>query len=115
MTLSKVEVDCYLFFAPGQLGVAVGRSVSNDGLRIVNYNSTAANLRHPDHVYDFYFHESTEPKEDLTCCKIRYESDQEEEENFERIDVVCVNNRNMPSSGPETPILLDVSLGLTGI
>ena len=50
-----------------------------------------------------------EPKADLTCCKIRYESDQEEEENFERIDVVCANNRNMPSSGPspETPILLD--------
>ena len=53
-----------------------------------------------------------EPKADLTCCKIRYESDQEEEENFERIDVVCVNNRNMPSSGPsaETPILLNVSM-----
>jgi hypothetical protein len=32
--------------------------------------------------------------------------------NFERIDVVCANNRNMPSSGPspETPILLDVSM-----
>lgn len=38
-----------------------------------------------------YFQESIEPKADLTCCKIRYESDQEEKENFERIDVVCVN------------------------
>lgn len=95
------------------MGVAVGRSVSTDGLIIVNYNSTAANLCHPDHVYDFYFQESIEPKADLTCCKIRYESDQEEKENFERIDVVCVNNRNMPSSCPkssETPILLDVSM-----
>jgi len=99
MTLSKVEVDCYSFFASDQLSIAVGSSVS-----------TAANLRHPDHVYDFYFQESTEPKADLTCCKIRYESDQEEEENFERIDVVCDNNRNMPSSGPETPVLLDVSM-----
>jgi len=100
MTLSKVEVDCYSLFAPDQLSIAVGRSVS-----------TAANLRHPDHVYDFYFQESTEPKTDLSCCKIRYESDQEEEEeNFERIEVVLVYYRNMPRSGPETQILLDVSI-----
>ena len=53
-TLDKVEVDCFSFFAPGQMGVAVDRAVSIEGLRIINYNSAAAHLKHPQSVYDFY-------------------------------------------------------------
>lgn len=36
-SLQNVEIDCYSFFAPGQMGVAVGRAVSIGGLRILNY------------------------------------------------------------------------------
>jgi hypothetical protein len=41
--LPQLEIDCSTFFAPGQMGVAVGCAVSKDGLRIINYSSTAAN------------------------------------------------------------------------
>ncbi|VDI26220.1 Hypothetical predicted protein [Mytilus galloprovincialis] len=30
-TLQNVEIDCYSFFSPGQMGVAVGRAVNIDG------------------------------------------------------------------------------------
>jgi hypothetical protein len=40
--------------APGQMGVVSGRATCTDGLRIVNYNSTAARLKHDQVVYDFY-------------------------------------------------------------
>ena len=53
-TIDNIEVDCSSFFAPGQLGVAVGRAVSKNGLRIFNLNMEAAMMKHPDCVYDFY-------------------------------------------------------------
>lgn len=53
-TLDFVEVDCYSFFAPGQMGVAVGRATTISGLRIVNFNKQAAYKRHSDIVYEFY-------------------------------------------------------------
>jgi ATP-dependent exoDNAse (exonuclease V) alpha subunit len=53
-TLDCVEVDCYSFFAPGQMGVAVGRSVTKDGLRVVNFNLQDAKLKHPEEIYAFY-------------------------------------------------------------
>jgi hypothetical protein len=36
------------------MGVALGRTRTTDGLRVVNYNPTAARLKHPQEVYDFY-------------------------------------------------------------
>ena len=68
-TLDCVEVDCYSFFAPGQMGVAVGRSVTKDGLRVVNFNLQAAKLKHPEEVYAFYAEDFNEPLENLECCK----------------------------------------------
>ena len=53
-TLNFVEIDCYSFFVPGQMGVAVGRATNTDGLRIVNFNDKAANTKHPDVMYEFY-------------------------------------------------------------
>ena len=50
------------------MGVAVGRVLKTSGLKIVNYNSSAASLKHPQDVYDFYFRWSQEPKDDLSCC-----------------------------------------------
>lgn len=48
----------FFFFlvAPCQIGLAVGRSVTKDGLRILNFKLQAASLKHPEEVYDFYFY-----------------------------------------------------------
>lgn len=72
-SLQFLEVDCYSFFSPGQMGVAVGRAMTIDGLRIINYNSKAAKLKHRSEVYDFYYHESLRPMQNLECCKSLYE------------------------------------------
>ncbi|CAC5381156.1 PIF1 [Mytilus coruscus] len=69
-TLQYVDVDCYSFFAAGQMGVAVGRVETKAGLRVRNFNRDAATLKHPSCVYDFYnFNNMKEPLDDLSCCK----------------------------------------------
>ena len=75
----RLEIDCYSFFAAGQMGVAVGRAVKKSGLKILHYNSRAANLKHPQEVYDFYFRQSVEPKDDLACCSHDYTGNDSEE------------------------------------
>ncbi|KAK3106999.1 hypothetical protein FSP39_004649 [Pinctada imbricata] len=37
MTLQRAEIDCHSMFAPGQLGVAIGRVKSPAGLRVINF------------------------------------------------------------------------------
>jgi hypothetical protein len=60
-----------LFFARGQLGVAIGRVKTKAGLRGRNLNRYAANLKHSPCVYQFYDQESsTEPMYDLSCSNI---------------------------------------------
>jgi hypothetical protein len=68
-TLPFVEVDCFSFFAPGQMGVAIGRATSTDGLCVRNFNLKAAHLKHPQCVYDFYEKEFQPPLDDLSCCR----------------------------------------------
>ena len=97
-TLRKVEIDCFSFFAPGQMGVAVGRAVNKAGLRIINYNREAAKLKHPREVYDFYAAESQELMDDLTCCKHEFDTSDTSENtppNQENLD-------NVPSN-PQEP------------
>ena len=67
-TLNFVEIDCYSFFAPGQMGVAVGRATNTDGLRIVNFNDKAANTKHPDVVYEFYDRHFSDFSANMLCC-----------------------------------------------
>ncbi|XP_061171689.1 uncharacterized protein LOC133181165 [Saccostrea echinata] len=67
-TLEFVEVDCYSFFCAGQLGVALGRATTIDGLRIRNFNQDAAFLKHPQKVFDFYNETFLVPEDDLECC-----------------------------------------------
>lgn len=55
------------------MGVAVVQAMTIDGLRIINYNSKAAKLKHRSEVYDFYYHESVRPMQNLDCCKSLYE------------------------------------------
>lgn len=66
--LQCVEADCYSFFAPGQMGVAVGRCENKEGLRVVNFILKAFQLKHPDAVYAFYDEEQREPTAILDCC-----------------------------------------------
>lgn len=71
-TIDNVEVDCSSFFTAGQMGVAIGRAVSTKGLRITNYNATAARLKHDTSVFEFYNLESVKPVPDLTCCRFKH-------------------------------------------
>lgn len=50
------------------MGFAVGRCVNKEGLRDVNFNLKAAQLKHPDAVYAFYDQEQKEPTKNLDCC-----------------------------------------------
>ena len=74
-----LEVDCYNFFAPGQLGVAIGRAVSLENLRVRNYSPDCANIKHLPHVYDFY--ESCNQKDnlfqDMSCCHSAFQDEQQ--------------------------------------
>ncbi|MEW8545276.1 MAG: helicase C-terminal domain-containing protein, partial [Candidatus Thiodiazotropha sp.] len=69
-TIPHLEVDCFSFFAPGQLGVAIGRAVSLANLRVRNYNAENASLKHLPHVYEFSEKciDQAVYLEDLTCC-----------------------------------------------
>ncbi|CAG2255010.1 PIF1 [Mytilus edulis] len=54
----------------GQMGVAVGRVETKAGLRVRNFNRSAATLKHPSCVYDFYnLNNMKEPLDGLSCCK----------------------------------------------
>ena len=68
-TKKKVEIDCFSFFAAGQLGVAVGRAESSNGIRIINYNPTAARIQHSKSVYEFGLYRGVPFRDDLNCCR----------------------------------------------
>lgn len=53
-TIPVLEVDCYSFFAPVQLGVAIGRAVSSNNLRVRNFHTGCSTLKHLPQVYNFY-------------------------------------------------------------
>lgn len=75
--------------------------VSTDGIRIINYNSNAAKLLHPDYVYDFYFCKSIKPDAELVCCKKIHHSDSAMERchfDDEIIETCNKNHENMPSA-----------------
>lgn len=68
-TLRFVEIDSYSLFTPGQMGVAVGRATSTDGLRIVNLNIKPAYTKNPDVVYEFYDRHFSDFLDMLCCSK----------------------------------------------
>ena len=53
MTLDCVEVDCHLINRPGQLGVALGRASSTQGLRVVNFHPSCC-VQPPESIMEFY-------------------------------------------------------------
>ena len=69
MSLNNVVVHCEHCRQPGQIGVAVGRAVSLDGLRILNFTKSLCR-EHPSSVS--LFHENVSVgtvQEDLSCCR----------------------------------------------
>ena len=95
-----LEVDCFSFFAPGQLGVAIGRAVTIENLRVRNYNTESATMKHLPHVYEFYRTTSQDEPllEDLSCCRMsKREDDEGEEGNVDR-DADSTTENPWPSS-----------------
>lgn len=68
MTLEHLEVDCRNMNFPGQLGVAIGRAVSVEGLRVLNYGK--CHLRkQPVCIDQFYSSESESVLPGKNCKK----------------------------------------------
>ena len=53
-TIPELIIDCKTFWKPGQMSLAIGKSVSKTGLQVLNYNTYRAHLPHLQLVYDFY-------------------------------------------------------------
>ncbi|XP_053388253.1 uncharacterized protein LOC123543993 [Mercenaria mercenaria] len=67
MTLDRVEVDCQQMFRPGQLGVAMGRVRSSDGLRVINFTPKVC-IPQPDEIKGYLTMPYVEPADDFNCC-----------------------------------------------
>ena len=63
------------WFAEGHMIVAIGKTKSIEGLRIVNYNSDAARIKNPSHVDDYYQIQATPPEENMLCCRNSVQDD----------------------------------------
>lgn len=69
MTIENLVVDCSNATFPGQLGVAIGRAKSIDGLCVQNFRPSLCRP-HPTAVEHFYLHcRCGEFKDDYACCK----------------------------------------------
>ncbi|XP_014674176.1 PREDICTED: ATP-dependent DNA helicase PIF1-like [Priapulus caudatus] len=68
MTLDRVEIDCRGIFKSGQLGVALGRVKSSEGLRVVNFARRHVPPQ-PACLDEFYAVESQNFVENRTCCR----------------------------------------------
>ncbi|XP_052271830.1 uncharacterized protein LOC127872545 [Dreissena polymorpha] len=69
LTLNRLEVDCHQIFKPGQLGVALGRAKSSEGLRVINFDPTCHVISQPEVVQLFMNQPSILEHEDLSCCR----------------------------------------------
>lgn len=63
----SVEVDCRVIFAAGQLGVALNRARSADGVRVINFSERAC-IPQTEDIETYLFKESVLLKDDLSCC-----------------------------------------------
>lgn len=76
MTIPYVEIDCKHATNPGQIGVAVGRAESSEGLRVLNYNPSLCR-KHNEHVNNFYanLHDIGDLSDTLDCCRVKLNKD----------------------------------------
>lgn len=71
MTLSNVVVNCQNCVQPGQIGVAIGRAETVEGLRVVNFKKSMCR-KHSSHVINLHDKFSLgNVSQDLTCCRNR--------------------------------------------
>ena len=68
MTLPYVTVNCRNIFQPGQLGVAVGRSVTIEGLSVRHFSPSCCKPHRSD-VVDYMENDGLPPIDNLTCCR----------------------------------------------
>ena len=94
----------------GQLGVAIGRATSKDGLQVQNYNSFAGTLKHPTIVKDFYSKAGEPMKLDLSCCKRNL--DGVEINDLPRV-LVEAQQENMLSESANTSENMDANTSMT--
>ncbi|CAC5417224.1 PIF1 [Mytilus coruscus] len=90
LTLQRVEVDASNMFAPGQLGVAIGRATEKKGLRVIGFNRSSV-LKHEASLYQFYDASNNNEFDNsgkLTCCKIVFN-------NTEGNSVDTIENSNL--------------------
>jgi hypothetical protein len=95
MTLNYVAIDCSYASTPGQIGVAVGRVKTINGLMVNNVRSSLIKT-HPNSVYKLYEQSSMgEIKDDFTCCKVckEYIDENNNSDSFGTPkDYTCVNS-----------------------
>ena len=63
-----MEIDCREIFAPGQLGVAIGRAKTSDGLRILHFNKKLHLIPPSKVVLNFLDLGTTPFSNDKSCC-----------------------------------------------
>jgi hypothetical protein len=68
LTLPRCQVHCTNIRQPGQLGVAVGRATSVEGLRVLDYHP-ASSVKHRKAVGDFVDSPGDSFSSDLSCCQ----------------------------------------------
>ena len=74
MTIRELVIDCRHVMNPGQIGVALGRAESIDGMQVLNYKPSLCK-KNPDTVYEFYhkIYERSSGNDDIRpdvyCCR----------------------------------------------
>ena len=68
-TILSLIIDCYNFWKPAQLGVAIGRCTKSSGLQVDNFNLISATIKHPDVVHEFNSKIGKAMRQDKQCCQ----------------------------------------------
>lgn len=68
MSIPNLGIDCKVACLPVQIGVAVGRAITTDGLRVLNFSPSLCR-EHPSKVYNFInANDIGELCDSLHCC-----------------------------------------------
>ncbi|PIK42458.1 hypothetical protein BSL78_20687 [Apostichopus japonicus] len=73
MSIKRLEVDCRHMTFPGQIGVAIERAQSKDGLHVTHFKLNLLKPQ-PREIREFYDSESTPMKDTLHCCQVNVDS-----------------------------------------
>ena len=114
MSLPKVTVDCTSINKPGQLGVAIGRSISKKNLRLINFQQRHV-IESPQEICQYYDIFSRTTDEDLSCCRVQV-VDPLDETPLLHVPLVHCDNDNFESDCEEDEVTeLDKILGDTDL